>query len=428
MRDELVLVLDAFENAFAHAAPVGDVDELAALASTVRDVRDRAGYAGDTILAAIAGGTGSGKSSLLNAIDGDQVAETGGIRPTTGEPLAWIPADPEPGLTRFLDDLGIESRALQSRFPWLALIDLPDHDSVALDHRQRVDDLLPRVDVVIWVFDPEKYRDASIHHDYLAGLADYQAQFRFVLNQADRLEGAGLEVVVADLTSALIEDGFDDPRLFAIAADPDAGPPQGVEELIADLSATLDAKRSIFGKLATDLRRVRSGMESAADVGGGIGFTERWNQVRAEAASLAAGGDTLSAAARIAEFLEEISTEVGETARVEIKRIVPEVPSLVTRSVEEAGMAVADSRPATASQWPGWLNRLIPRRLLAWRDAAGRRRILDRARERAPGVSDALDARIGRRVRDVLRQRSAASAAMTELTLALTRLDSALSS
>ena len=425
IRDELALVLDAFENALAHAAAVGDHEELAELASQVRNVRDRAGYAGNTILAALAGGTGSGKSSLLNAIDGGYVAETGGIRPTTGEPLAWIPSDPEPGLTRLLDDLGIEERVVQRQLPWLALIDLPDHDSVSLDHRRRVDALLPRIDVVIWVFDPEKYRDASIHNDYLVGLADYQGRFRFVLNHADRLEEPGLEEVVADLTSALVEDGFDDPNVFTVAADPKAGPPHGVEDLVADLASRLDAKKSIFGKLSTDLRRVRQGIESAADVGGGIGFTKRWNHVRSEAALLAAQGDIGAASGMIAGFLERISNEVGESAGAQVRRIAAEVPSLVELSVGEAQIAV-DKPRLPGSSWPEWLTRLIPRRALT--RAASRRNRRDRAQRLAPAISDAIDAHVGRRARDVLRQRSAAAAAMTELMLALERLDSALSS
>ncbi len=53
---------------------------------------------------------GPAKSSLLNAIAGEEVAKAGHIRPTTSQPLAWIPAQPEPGLVRLLDDMGIVDR------------------------------------------------------------------------------------------------------------------------------------------------------------------------------------------------------------------------------------------------------------------------------------------------------------------------------
>ena len=69
-------------------------------------VRERRGFLGDTLVVALAGGTGSGKSSLLNAIAGRRIAEAGVLRPTTEQALAWIPTDPEPGLVELLGSVG----------------------------------------------------------------------------------------------------------------------------------------------------------------------------------------------------------------------------------------------------------------------------------------------------------------------------------
>ena len=49
----------------------------------------------------------------------------------------------------------------------LLVLDLPDLDSIEPSHAERVDQLLPRVDAVLWVTDPEKYQDAVLHDAYL---------------------------------------------------------------------------------------------------------------------------------------------------------------------------------------------------------------------------------------------------------------------
>ncbi len=87
---------------------------------------------------------------------------------------------------------------------WLCLIDLPDTDSIEVDHRLTVDGLLPRIDVVVWVVDPEKYRDASLHLGLIVPLSAYQSQFVFALNQVDRLSPEDAVAVSDDLALALV--------------------------------------------------------------------------------------------------------------------------------------------------------------------------------------------------------------------------------
>ncbi|CAM5423474.1 Putative GTPase OS=Streptomyces violarus OX=67380 GN=FHS41_003698 PE=4 SV=1 [Streptomyces violarus] len=74
-----------------------------------------------------------------------------------------------------------------SQLRGLVLIDLPDHDSAAVQHRERVDRILALVDAVIWVVDPEKYADAVLHERYLRPLAGHAEVMFVVLNQTDRL-------------------------------------------------------------------------------------------------------------------------------------------------------------------------------------------------------------------------------------------------
>src|SRR5690606_39514054 len=89
----------------------------------------------DTIVAALAGGTGSGKSSLFNEIVGTDAAPVGEIRPTTSEPVAAVPDRMKTSFDAYLDHLGIERRVTHPRTGF-CLIDLPDTDSVVVAHRR----------------------------------------------------------------------------------------------------------------------------------------------------------------------------------------------------------------------------------------------------------------------------------------------------
>lgn len=263
---------------------------------------------------ALAGGTGSGKSSLLNAIAGRRVAETGVLRPTTEQALAWIPDNPEQGLLELLDLLEIDARFEQPVLPRLAIIDLPDHDSIVLQHQQIVERMLPHVDAVIWVFDPQKYRDPLIHDQYISQLLEYQDQFVFVLNQIDLLGKHDLSKLRADLTKSLIEDGVVSPRVFDLAAAPPGADPLNIEPFRAFLRDTLSAKSVAAGKMLGDIRRAGKQLRQAAGVdrGAGVGFEDRWPSVRASVVQAMTDGLGFDdAVCRVGDFVTALSVETG---------------------------------------------------------------------------------------------------------------------
>lgn len=282
---DLIRVVDDLDLVVELSQGVVHPDDFDLARRAALRVRGRRGYWGATLVMALVGGTGSGKSSLLNALAGEPIAPVSPVRPHTRRPLAWVPEGAEPGLSDLLDRLGIHDRVEHDRFPGLALLDVTDIDSVEPDHRSRVEALLPEVDGVIWVLDPEKYGDPLLHRDFVAPLADSADQFLFVLNQIDRLEPPQRTAVSRHLHETLAVDGIADPILFHTAADPAVGEPQGIDRLAGYLERRLDAKRVQLAAMVSEARRTARGLAGAAGIaaGGSLRFEERWSEFLDEA-------------------------------------------------------------------------------------------------------------------------------------------------
>lgn len=349
MRERLADLLEKADNAIAASDGVVDRTNLNPIAETVRNVRIRSSYPDDLVVAALAGGTGSGKSSLFNAVGGSDLAVVGGVRPTTSEPVALAAPGRLTELSGYLDVIGVEKRVAGDVGPGLCLIDLPDTDSVEIDHRLLVESLLPRLDIVVWVVDPEKYRDSSLHDGHLKRLAAYSAQFVFVLNQADRLTNDARAVVLDDLVTALEEDGIQRPLVVAASANPPFGPPRGVAELMEVLAATARAGAA-EEKLMTDLEQAVAGL-MAVTGGTATRFEERLTEARErglvaelfESLASETGGLVGERLRGIAVTLPERS---GDDAVLDEVREVLRSRALANARLTELALAVAESRPA----------------------------------------------------------------------------------
>ncbi len=399
MHDTIVGLLDKADLAIASCAGVIEDDDLEPMARSVRDAKIRISYPEDMSVVALVGGTGSGKSSLANAVSGADVAMVGGVRPTTGEPLAIVPEARAGDIYGYLGDLGISQRVAAPIPPWLCLIDMPDTDSVEIEHRLRVEQLLPRLDMVLWVVDPEKYRDAALHNRYLKPLSPYSEQFIFVLNQIDRLAPTVVESVVADLKKALQEDGIESPRIVAIAANPTSGPPMGVSDLVDVLGEAVKNVR-VFEKLLVDLEQGTAGL-LAATGGAGLDFEARARAVVDVSARMVVDRRTRSAIDELTHFLESIAAEAGGSTGSRVHQIAVFVPS----HVESAADVVKTSPPIES-----------------------RRRRRRRARSGDPETSRAdqrdaagemLDDLVIDPTRDALAARAQANAALTDLAISV---------
>lgn len=168
-------------------------------------------------MVAFAGATGSGKSSLMNAVTGTDAATVGARRPTTADPVAVLRSDPQGA--ELLDWLEIDSRYLTEAVPdGLIIVDLPDVDSVQAVNRQTAARLIGAVDVLVWVLDPQKYADAVVHTEFLAPMAAYAAVTVVVLNQIDLLADDERQQVLADVSRRLADDGIGEVRVHPASA------------------------------------------------------------------------------------------------------------------------------------------------------------------------------------------------------------------
>jgi energy-coupling factor transporter ATP-binding protein EcfA2 len=234
------------------------------LLSPARELAHRAGerlrLSGSHTVVALAGATGSGKSSVFNALAGADVSTVGVRRPTTGAAhaviwgthgagplLDWLQV-PRRHYLDFVDQQG----GSDPRLAGLVLLDLPDHDSTAAAHRLEVDRLVALVDVLVWVLDPQKYADAAVHERYLQPLAGHAEVMVVALNQADRLPTHHVEATLEDLRRLLAADGLGPVPVLATSAVA-AGGLNGLREVLVDAVA---AHRAVLRRVGADLDAV----------------------------------------------------------------------------------------------------------------------------------------------------------------------------
>lgn len=224
------------------------------------DALRRVGFPGDAYVLALVGGTGVGKSSLLNALAGTSVSRASVHRPTTSHPIAWIPATDRAALEPLLEWVGVhdvrehEGRELGP----VAILDLPDMDSLETDHRERVEAVLPRVDAVAWVTDLEKYHDAVLADDFLRSWLPRLSRQIVIVNKGDRLTAVDAGRVRHDLEHDLVLARVDStvqrvPVVLTSAAPSQRNgstPSPDIADLQRWLSEGVTAKGIIRGRVA----------------------------------------------------------------------------------------------------------------------------------------------------------------------------------
>jgi GTP-binding protein EngB required for normal cell division len=342
------------------------VDDAAAV---VQRAAGRLRLSAEHTVVAIAGATGSGKSSTFNALVGLDIAAVGLRRPTTSwasacvwgaagadEVLDWLEI---PERHRVVRDSMLDVRRQDRGLEGAVLLDLPDHDSTEVSHHLEVDRLVRLADLMVWVLDPQKYADAAIHRRYLQPLAGHRDVTVVVLNHIDTVPESRRDMMLADVRRLLDQDGLTGVPVFAVSARDGTG----IAELKREIAERVAAKKATRTRMAADLRAAAEGLDAA----GG----------RAD--------DPVLSSARIAALEDAFADAAG-------------VPTVVAAVVESTRV-----RANRATGWPitAWLSKLRPdplKRLHLDLGPAGKQ-LTGRARTSVPEPTLVQRARVDTEVR-----------------------------
>ncbi len=347
-----------------------------------------AGPDGDHTVVAIAGATGVGKSSLFNVLARMELSPAGLLRPTTGQPHAcvWNPR----GAEELLDWLGVQAQhrfvresALDAEdeapLRGLVLLDLPDVDSVATDHRVLSDRLVGIVDLVIWVLDPQKYADQAVHEQYLRRAGALRDVTMVVFNQIDRLTPTDAARCRADLARLVELDGL--PGVPVIGTSTVTG--GGIDEVRELLEKTVAGRPAAMARLEGELD---AAVESLTPLVPVVAIDE--DELNRDAVSrLAAGFATASGVAAVTGDAESTYQRRAGVLRWPWQR-APDLPGIPSADPAAVAVAVRQLTVHAAAGLPlPWVEQL---RAAATADL-GRLpgelgRALKAARGRPPGV------------------------------------------
>ena len=221
----------------------------------------------------ILGSTGSGKSSLFNALAQEALSPSGLLRPTTRQPVAL--AHPDDRFDVHPDLLVVTNTVAPKG---LVIVDSPDFDSVEQHNRQLALDLLEKADLAIFVTTVTRYAD-QVPWLVLERARQRGVPLLMVINRmpigseeqsevlADYralLERGGLDNQGAfgDLEVLSVVEGALDPERDALAAEAISPITGAIEKLRSD-----DATRRAVARrgLVTALEGLPAGVEEIAD-------------------------------------------------------------------------------------------------------------------------------------------------------------------
>ena len=268
-RAELPERIEALHSALQLAGDRLDAETTVPAAALVDKARERLRHGTTHTVAALLGATGSGKSSLTNALAGTNAATTGVRRPTTSSTLACFWGHEEPH--ELLDWLEVVNRYHVGQhhtdhesdtdpLDGLVLLDVPDHDSVQVSHRLEMERIARHVDLLVWVTDAEKYGDNAMH-TYLREMSGHGAVTVMVLNKIDMLTDDERKQCIADISRLLAADGLPNAPVVELSAN--SG--EGVTDLRAVLTEAVERKAAMTDRLGADCSAVST--ELLSEVG-----------------------------------------------------------------------------------------------------------------------------------------------------------------
>lgn len=227
------------------------------------------------LVVALFGGTGVGKSSLLNRLAGAEIARVGEVRPTSRDVTLYVHRDVE--LADLPDTLPTDAcQIMQHDAPrWrdILWIDAPDIDSTEADNRTRALAWLPHVDLVCYVVSPERYRD-DVGWRVLLERGGRHG-WLFVMNRWD----VGDPQQADDFERMLGEAGFESPILLRTCCRTDNDVADQFDQIEATLTELRDAHAVRELTRLGQRARLQSLRNALNDLAGRLGNEAAWTSL-----------------------------------------------------------------------------------------------------------------------------------------------------
>ena len=199
----------------------------------------------------VGGPTGAGKSTVVNALLGEELTASGVLRPTTKVPhLFYHPLD-----GAVLEEVATRATTHPTEAVprGLAIVDSPDLDSVRGENRAVAEDLLEAADLWIFVTTPARYGDA-IPWNALRKATERGASVAVVLNRVTPDVAAQVR---RELVARLADERLESLPLFVIPENDTVDIPRDVVgglgrwlDTVAAASANTIVERTLHGGIA----------------------------------------------------------------------------------------------------------------------------------------------------------------------------------
>ena len=270
------------------------------------------------LVVATFGGTGTGKSTLVNALVGQECTTSGRQRPTTTRPI--LIAHPETELDPLglpLDDFEVVrcgSQILRD----IVIVDCPDPDTTETEttgsNLQRLHRLLPYCDVLIYTSTQQKYRSARVTDEL--GQAATGCRLLFVQTHAD------LDEDVREDWRQQLEEHYEIPEVYfvdsvrALEQQQANERPSGDFGRLQDLLTTrLAASQRVRIRRANLIDLIQAALEHCREQ-----LTDQWPAVRELEAALDEQRGKL-----IARMSDQLKSELQASRNLWERRLVSSV-------------------------------------------------------------------------------------------------------